>query len=81
MFILKIKELDVIRIQFTSVFFSLQVKLRLQTHYQNVESLLSIYEDVIVEVKGDALVDDVFAEIDKQLTSSLDKKTEMVASA
>lgn len=31
-------------------FFSLQVKLRLQTHYQNVESLLSIYEDVIVEV-------------------------------
>uniref|UniRef100_A0A0E0EGZ6 adenylate kinase n=1 Tax=Oryza meridionalis TaxID=40149 RepID=A0A0E0EGZ6_9ORYZ len=57
------------------------VKLRLQTHYQNVESLLSIYEDVIVEVKGDALVDDVFAEIDKQLTSSLDKKTEMVASA
>jgi hypothetical protein len=50
MFILKIKELDVIRIQFTSVFFSLQVKLRLQTHYQNVESLLSIYEDVIVEV-------------------------------
>lgn len=58
-----------------------KVKLRLQTHYQNVESLLSIYEDVIVEVKGDALVDDVFAEIDKQLTSSLDKKTEMVASA
>uniref|UniRef100_A0A0D9X3N6 adenylate kinase n=1 Tax=Leersia perrieri TaxID=77586 RepID=A0A0D9X3N6_9ORYZ len=58
-----------------------KVKLRLQTHYQNVESLLSIYEDVIVEVKGDALVDDVFAEIDRQLTSSLDKKTEMVASS
>ncbi|EAZ41266.1 hypothetical protein OsJ_25775 [Oryza sativa Japonica Group] len=63
------------------IFILLDVKLRLQTHYQNVESLLSIYEDVIVEVKGDALVDDVFAEIDKQLTSSLDKKTEMVASA
>ncbi|XP_006659039.1 probable adenylate kinase 2, chloroplastic [Oryza brachyantha] len=58
-----------------------KVKLRLQTHYQNVESLLSIYEDVIVKVKGDALVDDVFADIDKELTSSLDKKTEVVASA
>lgn len=28
----------------------LQVKLRLQTHYQNIESLVSIYEDVIVKV-------------------------------
>ncbi|XP_062196571.1 adenylate kinase, chloroplastic-like [Phragmites australis] len=58
-----------------------KVKLRLQTHYQNVESLLSIYEDVIVKVKGDATVEDVFAEIDKLLDSSLDKKTEMLASA
>jgi hypothetical protein len=30
--------------------FLLQVKLRLQTHYQNIESLVSIYEDVIVNV-------------------------------
>ncbi|KAL5220721.1 hypothetical protein ABZP36_025434 [Zizania latifolia] len=58
-----------------------KVKLRLQTHYQNVESLLSIYDDVIVKIKGDALVDEVFAQVDRQLTSSLDKKTGMVASA
>ncbi|XP_062192423.1 adenylate kinase, chloroplastic [Phragmites australis] len=58
-----------------------KVKLRLQTHYQNVESLLSIYEDVIVKVKGDATVEGVFAEIDKLLNSSVDKKEEMVASA
>ncbi|KQJ94808.1 adenylate kinase, chloroplastic [Brachypodium distachyon] len=57
-----------------------KVKLRLQTHYQNIESLESIYEDVIVKVKGDTTVDDVFAEINKLLTSSFDKKTEMVAS-
>jgi hypothetical protein len=32
-------------------------------------------------VKGDATVDAVFAEIDKQLSSILEKKTEKVASA
>ncbi|KAK8450335.1 hypothetical protein SEVIR_6G008300v4 [Setaria viridis] len=58
-----------------------KVKLRLQTYYQNVESLLSTYDNVIVKVKGDVTVDEVFAEIDKQLSSILDKKTETVASA
>ncbi|KAL6856944.1 hypothetical protein ACP4OV_018326 [Aristida adscensionis] len=58
-----------------------KVKLRLQTYYQNVESLLSTYKDVIAEVKGDTTVDDVFAEINKLLDSSLDKKTETVSSA
>ncbi|KAJ1266852.1 hypothetical protein BS78_07G010900 [Paspalum vaginatum] len=58
-----------------------KVKLRLQTYYQNIESLLSTYEDIIVKVKGDATVDEVFAEIDKLLGSSLQKKTEMVASS
>uniref|UniRef100_A0ACD5ZWB6 Uncharacterized protein n=1 Tax=Avena sativa TaxID=4498 RepID=A0ACD5ZWB6_AVESA len=58
-----------------------KVKLRLQTHYQNIESLVSIYEDVIVHVKGDTTVEDVFGEIDKLLSSSLTKKTEMVASS
>ena len=57
-----------------------KVKLRLQTHYQNIESLVSIYEDVIVKVNGNTTVEDVFGEIEKLLTSSLDKKTEMVAS-
>ncbi|VAI76472.1 unnamed protein product [Triticum turgidum subsp. durum] len=59
---------------------SRMVKLRLQTHYQNIESLVSIYEDVIVKVNGNTTVEDVFGEIEKLLTSSLDKKTEMVAS-
>ncbi|KAF7102164.1 hypothetical protein CFC21_103347 [Triticum aestivum] len=57
-----------------------KVKLRLQTHYQNIESLVSIYEDIIVKVNGNTTVEDVFGEIEKLLTSSLDKKTEMVAS-
>lgn len=33
----------------------------------------------VIQVKGDTTVEDVFGEIDKLLTSSLDKKTEMVA--
>ncbi|KAF7109361.1 hypothetical protein CFC21_109638 [Triticum aestivum] len=57
-----------------------KVKLRLQTHYQNIESLVSIYEDVIVKVNGNTTVEGVFGEIEKLLTSSLDKKTEMVGS-
>jgi adenylate kinase len=32
-------------------------------------------------VKGDATKEDVFSEIDKLLSSSLDKKTEIVANA
>jgi hypothetical protein len=31
-------------------FVALQVKLRLQTYYQNIESLLSTYEEIIVKV-------------------------------
>ncbi|RLM62266.1 adenylate kinase, chloroplastic [Panicum miliaceum] len=58
-----------------------KVKLRLETYYQNIESLLSTYEDVLVKVKGDATVEDVFSKIDELLSSSLDKKTEIVASA
>ncbi|GJN12653.1 hypothetical protein PR202_ga30948 [Eleusine coracana subsp. coracana] len=58
-----------------------KVKLRLETYYNNVGSLLSTYDDVIVKVKGDVTVDEVFAEIDKLLDSSLAKKAEKVASA
>ncbi|CAO2200252.1 unnamed protein product [Urochloa humidicola] len=58
-----------------------KVKLRLETYYQNIQSLLSTYDDLIVKVKGDATVDDVFSEINKLLSSSLEKKTESVASA
>ncbi|CAL5009505.1 unnamed protein product [Urochloa decumbens] len=58
-----------------------KVKLRLETYYQNLQSLLSTYEDLIVKVKGDAKVDDVFSEVSKLLSSSLEKKTQSVASA
>lgn len=58
-----------------------KVKLRLQTYYQNLESLLSTYDNVIAKVKGDASVDEVFGKIDKLLSSSLEKKSEVVAVA
>jgi adenylate kinase len=58
-----------------------KVKLRLQTYYSNVESLLSTYDNLMAKVKGDATVDEVFAEIDKLLESSVSKKTEKVSSA
>jgi hypothetical protein len=35
----------------------------------------------VIQVKGDATVDEVFAEIDKLLESSVSKKTEKVSSA
>nr|XP_010927827.1 LOW QUALITY PROTEIN: adenylate kinase, chloroplastic [Elaeis guineensis] len=52
-----------------------KVKLRLKTHHQNVEDVLSTYKDVIFKVNGDAPIEDVFAEIDKALSSILDKKS------
>ena len=57
-----------------------KVKLRLETYYQNIESLLSTYENIIVKVQGDATVDAVFAKIDELLGSILEKKNEMVSS-
>ncbi|KAG1328178.1 adenylate kinase, chloroplastic [Cocos nucifera] len=51
-----------------------KIKLRLKTHRQNVEAVLSIYKDVIFKVNGDAPIEDVFAEIDKALSSVLEKK-------
>lgn len=35
----------------------------------------------VIQVKGDSTVEDVFGEINKLLASSLDKKTETVASS
>ncbi|XP_072992122.1 adenylate kinase, chloroplastic-like isoform X2 [Typha latifolia] len=57
-----------------------KVKLRLQTHYQNVESVLSIYEAVTFKVNGNAPKEDVFAQIDKALSSVIDKATEIDSS-
>lgn len=52
-----------------------KVKLRLQTHHQNVEAVLSMYEDIIVEVDGSALKQDVFAQIDKAISKLVEQKT------
>ncbi|KNA22527.1 hypothetical protein SOVF_033150 [Spinacia oleracea] len=52
-----------------------KVKLRLQTHHQNVEAVLSMYEDIIIKVDGSALKQDVFTEIDIELSKLLEQKT------
>ncbi|KAL8138304.1 hypothetical protein V2J09_004305 [Rumex salicifolius] len=48
------------------------VKLRLSTHHQNVEAVLSIYDDVTVN--GNASKDEVFAQIDAALSKLLEQK-------
>lgn len=45
-----------------------KVKLRLQTHHQNVEAVLSMYEDITLKVNGNVPKEDVFAQIDDGLT-------------
>ncbi|KAG0499050.1 hypothetical protein HPP92_003741 [Vanilla planifolia] len=52
-----------------------KVKLRLKTHHQNIESVLSLYEDVIVKVNGNLSKEDVFNEIDRQLNMLLEMKS------
>ncbi|KAA8538765.1 hypothetical protein F0562_028340 [Nyssa sinensis] len=51
-----------------------KVKLRLCTHHQNVESVLSMYEDIMVKVNGNVSKEDVFAQIDSALTKLLEEK-------
>ncbi|GAB2291159.1 hypothetical protein Dimus_025418 [Dionaea muscipula] len=48
-----------------------KVKLRLQTHNQNVEAVLSVYENIIVKVDGSMAKEDVFMQIDNALTKLL----------
>ncbi|KAK9713687.1 hypothetical protein RND81_06G044600 [Saponaria officinalis] len=51
-----------------------KVKLRLHTHHQNVEAVLSMYEDIIFKVDGGATKEDVFAQIDKALSKLVEEK-------
>lgn len=51
-----------------------KVKLRLHTHHENVESVLSMYKDIIVKVNGGVSKEDVFAQIDSALTKLLEQK-------
>ncbi|KAK4718959.1 hypothetical protein R3W88_017297 [Solanum pinnatisectum] len=51
-----------------------KVKLRLHTHHQNVESVLSMYKDTIFQVDGSVSKEEVFAQIDGALTQLLEAK-------
>ncbi|KAF5818377.1 putative adenylate kinase [Helianthus annuus] len=51
-----------------------KVKLRLQTHNQNVESVLSLFEDITVKVDGSLSKEDVFATIDSALSNLIKQK-------
>lgn len=45
-----------------------KVKLRLRTHHQNVDAVLSVYKDITVKVNGNEAKEHVFAQIDAALT-------------
>ncbi|KAJ8557830.1 hypothetical protein K7X08_004596 [Anisodus acutangulus] len=51
-----------------------KVKLRLHTHHQNVESVLSMYKDITVQVYGSVSKEEVFAQIDGALTQLLEAR-------
>lgn len=51
-----------------------KVKLRLKTHHENVEAVLAVYKDFIFKVNGNAPKEQVFAQIDKALSSLLEEK-------
>ncbi|XP_022719813.1 adenylate kinase, chloroplastic-like isoform X4 [Durio zibethinus] len=51
-----------------------RVKLRLHTHHQNVEAVLSTYKDITVKVNGNVAKENVFAQIDAALTELLEQR-------
>ncbi|KAK4742100.1 hypothetical protein SAY87_000101 [Trapa incisa] len=51
-----------------------KVKLRLRTHHQNVEAVLSMYEDITVKVNGNASMQEVFEQIDNALTEFIEHR-------
>lgn len=56
-----------------------KVKLRLQTHNQNVEDVLSIYKDVTLKIDGSVPKEEVFAQIDSALTALVERKKALSA--
>ncbi|CAA7404609.1 unnamed protein product [Spirodela intermedia] len=58
-----------------------KVKLRLQTHHQNVEAVLGVYENITVKINGNAPKGQVFSEIDAALSEVLDKKSKESSSS
>lgn len=57
-----------------------KVKLRLQTHHQNVESVLSMFEGITVKVNGNDSKEDVFSQIDNALTNLIGQKNSTLGS-
>ncbi|KAK7258249.1 hypothetical protein RIF29_32824 [Crotalaria pallida] len=51
-----------------------KVKLRLNTHRQNVESVLSMYKDITVKINGNVSKEEVFNQIDSALTNLLEQR-------
>ncbi|KAI4331885.1 hypothetical protein L6164_016836 [Bauhinia variegata] len=51
-----------------------KVKLRLQTHHQNVEAVLSMYEDITVKINGNVSKEEVFAQIDRELKNLIEQR-------
>ncbi|XP_030951518.1 adenylate kinase 2, chloroplastic-like isoform X2 [Quercus lobata] len=51
-----------------------KVKLRLRTHHQNVEAVLSMFKDITVKIDGNGSKEDVFAQIDGWLTKLLEQR-------
>ncbi|OVA04293.1 Adenylate kinase [Macleaya cordata] len=67
-------ETDEIAARLTQRFDDTEEKLRLQTHHQNVEAVLAIYEDLTIKIKGDGPKDELFAQIDSALSGLLEQK-------
>ncbi|XP_023522267.1 adenylate kinase 2, chloroplastic-like, partial [Cucurbita pepo subsp. pepo] len=57
-----------------------RVRLRLQTHHQNLEDVLSLYQDVTVKVNGNAPKAVVFDQIDRLLTGLLEQRKAAIES-
>ncbi|XP_062099386.1 adenylate kinase, chloroplastic isoform X1 [Humulus lupulus] len=53
-----------------------KVKLRLLTHNQNVEAVLSLYEDITIKIDGGDSKESVFAQIDATLENLLQQRKE-----
>ncbi|KAL6318355.1 hypothetical protein AAG906_039447 [Vitis piasezkii] len=51
-----------------------KVKLRLRTHHQNVEAVLSLYKDITIKVNGGVSKEEVFAQIDSALEKLVKQK-------
>ncbi|KAK7312064.1 hypothetical protein VNO77_35610 [Canavalia gladiata] len=51
-----------------------KVKLRLNTHHQNVEAVLSMYKDITIKINGNVSKEEVFTQIDSALSSLLGQR-------